>query len=216
MKLCINLPPCPVPRICWGRIMMIICHWGMYLCVNSMIIRSLMHWSITLRIILFPCWRMLWVRRLMPVFFITVHWDIDTIIVRNLVLSVPFCLMVSSIHLSIRDREKILNRIPVFMKVVPGTTVSMFLTMWKDLPVSWVDRNLSLKNFSVSLTMDSMILPMNPTLLMLISFLISRVKNGVRKRRPSGFCRNILRMLPTVSPVMMTPVRCLHGPSLTW
>ena len=29
------------------------------------------------------CWRMLWVRRLMPVFFITVHWDIDTIIVRN-------------------------------------------------------------------------------------------------------------------------------------
>lgn len=33
------------------------------------------------------------------------------------------------IHLSIRDRERILNRIPVFMKDVPGITVSMFLTM---------------------------------------------------------------------------------------
>lgn len=61
--------------------------------------------------------------------FITVHWDINTTIVRNLVLSVPFCLTVSSIHLSIRDRERILNRIPVFMKDVPGITVSMFPTM---------------------------------------------------------------------------------------
>lgn len=62
-------------------------------------------------------------------FFIIVHWDISTTIVRNLVLSVLFCLMVSSIHPSIQDREKILNRIPVFMKDVPGITVSMFPTM---------------------------------------------------------------------------------------
>lgn len=72
-----------------------------------------------------------------------------------------------------------------------------------------------IENFSVSLTMVSMILPMNPTLLMLISFLISRAKNGVRKKRLEGFCRSILKMLPMVFPVMMIPVPCLPGPSLT-
>ena len=108
-----------------------------------------------------------------------------------------FCLMVSSIHPSIQDREKILNRIPVFIE---GCAQELqFLCSprcERTCPSHGWYRNLSLKNFSVSLTMDSMILPMNPTLLMLISFLISRAKNGVRKRRPSGFCRNILRMLP--------------------
>ena len=78
---------------------------------------------------IFRFWQKLWARKRMRVFFIIVHWDISTTIVRNLVLSVLFCLMVSSIHPSIQDREKILNRIPVFMKDVPGITVSMFPTM---------------------------------------------------------------------------------------
>ena len=30
-----------------------------------------------------------------------------------------------------------------------------------------------------------------------------------------GFCRSILKMLPMVFPVMMIPVPCLPGPSLT-
>ena len=143
-------------------------------------------------------------------------WDISIIIVRSSVHSDLFFRTELSTVRSIRGRERTLNRIPVSTKVILGIILSMYHMMYMDWLNWWVERNLLSISCKWCLMKDYMIRLTNRILLTLICSPTLKVKNGVHRKRRSDCWISTLRPNRTVSPEMMTQVRCLHGLFSIW